>query len=57
MADPAQRYGIDPADYYFRTNPLFETGAEQYTWLNDIVCVGSGYLIEGGIAYKVSAVL
>ncbi|CAM4518306.1 DUF3237 domain-containing protein [Nocardia ninae] len=34
-----------------------ETGAEQYSWLNDIVCVGSGYLIEGGVAYQVSQVL
>ncbi len=32
-------------------------GAKRYAWLNDIVCVGSGYLIEGGIAYKVSEVL
>ncbi|QKV91735.1 DUF3237 domain-containing protein [Streptomyces sp. NA02950] len=57
MADPAHRYRIDPARYYFRTNPLFETGAEPYAWLNDIVCVGSGYLVTGGIAYKVSQVL
>lgn len=56
MVDPAQRHRIDPTEYYFRTNPLFETGAEQYAWLNDIVSVGSGYLIERGIAYKVSAV-
>ncbi len=57
MADPAKRYRIDAARYYFRTNPLFETGTERYAWLNDLVCVGSGYLVEGGIAYKVSAVL
>ncbi|MGP3990489.1 DUF3237 domain-containing protein [Streptomyces sp. 3N207] len=57
MADPAERYRIDPAGYYFRTNPLFETGAEQYAWLNGIVCVGSGYLVEGGIAYKICEVL
>jgi hypothetical protein len=57
IADPAKRYRVDPAQYYFRTNPLFETGAERYAWLNDIVCVGSGYLIEGGIAYKVSEVM
>jgi hypothetical protein len=36
---------------------LFETGAEQYAWMNDIVCVGSGYLVEGGIAYNVSQVI
>jgi hypothetical protein len=56
LADPAKRYHVDPARYYFRTNPLFETGANQYAWLNDIVCVGSGYLVNGGIAYKVAQV-
>ncbi|MER5833918.1 DUF3237 family protein [Streptomyces sp. NPDC002130] len=56
-ADPDERHRIDPADYYFRTNPLFETGAEPYAWLNGTVCVGSGYLVEGGIAYKVCRVL
>lgn len=57
MADPATRYKIDPNRYYFRTNPLFETGVPQYAWLNDIVCVGQGYLIERGIAYKIFQVL
>jgi hypothetical protein len=57
MADVTERHKIDPARYYFRTNPLFETGAKQYEWLNDIVCVGSGYLIDGGIAYKVSRII
>jgi hypothetical protein len=57
LADPARRYHIDPSRYYFRTNPLFETGAEHYAWLNDIVCVGSGYLVDAGIAYKVAEVV
>jgi hypothetical protein len=57
MADSATRYKIDPSRYYFRTNPLFETGASHYAWLNDIVCIGYGYLVEGGIAYKVFQVL
>jgi Protein of unknown function (DUF3237) len=57
ISDPAKRHQIDPARYYFRTNPLFETGAAKYAWLNDIVCIGSGYLIEGGIAYRISQVL
>lgn len=57
LADPAKRYNIDPARYYFRTNPLFETGAEHYKWMNDIVCVGSGYLVDGGIAYKLAEVM
>ncbi|MFB9264141.1 DUF3237 domain-containing protein [Bradyrhizobium erythrophlei] len=57
IADPVRRYQVDPNSYYFRTNPLFETGAKQYAWLNDIVCVGMGYLVEGGIAYKVAQVV
>jgi hypothetical protein len=56
LADPVKRHHVDPARYYFRTNPLFETGAEQYAWLNDIVCVGSGYLVDGGTAYKIAQV-
>lgn len=56
LADPVERHQVDPARYYFRTNPVFETGDEQYAWLNDIVCVGKGYLVEGGIAYQVSQV-
>jgi Protein of unknown function (DUF3237) len=57
LADPVKRYRVDPARYYFRTNPLFETGSRDYGWLNDIVCVGSGYLVERGIAYKVSQII
>jgi len=56
LTDTANRHRIDPADYYFRTNPLFETGARAYAWVNDIVCVGIGYVIEGGVAYSVSKV-
>ena len=57
MADVTVRHQIDPALYYFRTNPVFETGAKQYAWLNDVVCVGQGYLVEGGIAYQVARVV
>ncbi len=33
---------VDPALYYMRTTPLFETGDERYAWLNRIVAVASG---------------
>lgn len=56
-ADPAARHDIDPARYYFRTAVLFETGADRLGWLNDIVCVGSGYVVDGGIAYHVSEIV
>lgn len=57
MGDLGSRHTIDPSNYYFRTNPLFETGSKRYGWLNDAVCVGSGYLIEGGVAYRVFRIL
>jgi hypothetical protein len=56
LADPRRRHHVDPGRYYFRTTPLFETGAERYSWLNDVVAVGSGYLVDGGIAYRVAQV-
>ena len=33
---------VDPASYYMRTNPIFETGDERYRWLNKLVGVCSG---------------
>nr|WP_280235868.1 DUF3237 domain-containing protein [Nocardia cyriacigeorgica] len=57
MADSTARHLIDPARYYFRTNPLFETGSTRYAWLNDVVAVGTGYLVDGGVAYRVEQVL
>jgi hypothetical protein len=53
VRDPARRHLIDPASYYFRTTPVFETGAPAYTWLNDIVCVASARLTELGLDYQV----
>ena len=32
---------VDPAAYYFRTTPRFETSAPAYAWLNDLVAVAS----------------
>ena len=33
---------VDPAKYYFRSTPTFETGENSYAWLNRIVAVCSG---------------
>lgn len=57
LADPAQWDAVDPSEYYIRIAPLFETGAPAYQWLNRIVAVGTGYLIGGGIGYRVSALI
>ena len=55
--DPQKRERVDPARYYFRTPFQFETGAKDYGWLNDLVCVGKGRLVSDGVAYAVFAVL
>lgn len=34
---------MDPATYYFRTAPVFETAAGKYGWINQILAVGIGY--------------
>jgi len=33
---------VDPALYYMRATPSFETGDARYAWLNRIVCVATG---------------
>ena len=33
---------VDPNLYYFRTTPVFETGAPAYSWLNGVVAVAVG---------------
>lgn len=53
VRDPARRHLLDPARYYFRTAPLFETGTLAYAWLNDVVCVASGRLTQQGLEYQV----
>ena len=42
MARLAQGETVDPREYYFRVAPMFETGAERYSWLNKILAVGVG---------------
>ena len=43
---------LDSSEYYFRVSPTFETSHPKYLWLNDIVCVGVGKQVEGGVAYR-----
>lgn len=47
----------DYAALYFRTMPIFETGAPQYRWLNDIVTVAIGGVGGGGVKYEIFEVL
>jgi hypothetical protein len=40
---------VDPALYYMRTSPWFETSADRYAWLNRTICVGSGRRRAAGV--------
>lgn len=44
------------AEYYFYTNPMFQTGSEKYAWVNDRIAIGRGKAIPGGVEYRVWAV-
>jgi hypothetical protein len=57
MARLANGEVVDPASYYFRTTPLFETAAPKYDWLNRIVAVASGRREKSGPVYEVYEVL
>jgi hypothetical protein len=48
---------VDPASYYFRTNPVFETGDPRYDWLNGILAIGIGHRLAGGPVYSVFEIL
>ena len=48
---------VDPASYYFRTLPSFETSAEQYTFLNRIITVGVGEVRPDGAIHRIDEIL
>ena len=47
---------VDPALYYMRTTPWFETGDARYAWLNRTVCVGSGERLAAAVRIDFYAV-
>jgi hypothetical protein len=47
----------DHRKLYFRTSPVFETGDSRYLWLNDLIAVGVGGAMPGGVKYELFEVL
>jgi hypothetical protein len=47
---------VDPADYYFRSTPRFESSHPRYAWLNRIVAVGSGARLANEVRLDIYAV-
>jgi hypothetical protein len=48
---------VDPASYYFRMNPLFETNSLKYDWMNRIITVGIGHRLPDGPLYSIFEIL
>lgn len=40
-------------EYYFRTNPIFETASEKYEWMNKKIFISTGQRIATGVKYSV----
>jgi uncharacterized protein DUF3237 len=47
---------VQLSEYYFYTNPVFQTGAPQYAWLNTLIGLGRGKVVPGGVEYRIWAV-
>lgn len=48
---------LNPSEYYFRINPVFETSSPKYAWLNHTIAVGVGRIPAAGkVAYRVYAI-
>jgi hypothetical protein len=48
---------VDPASYYFRTVPRFETSAEKYAFLNRIITVSVSETRPDGAVHRIEEIL
>ena len=48
---------VNPASYYFRTLPRFETSTEKYAFLNRIITVGVGETRPDGAVHRIDEIL
>ena len=59
VAEPAvfgrllQAEDVQFSEYYFYINPMFQTGAPQYAWLNQRIAVGRGKVVPGAVEHRV----
>jgi hypothetical protein len=44
------------SEYYFYSNPMFQTAAPQYEWLNRTIAIGRGKALPNAVEYRVWAV-
>jgi hypothetical protein len=48
---------VDPAAYYFRTTPRFETAAPRYAFLNKLLAIATGDRKAAGPIYTIHEIL
>ena len=48
---------VDPASYYFRTVPRYETSTEKYAFLNRTIAIGEGEARPDGAVHKIDEIL
>jgi hypothetical protein len=56
FVDPAQPH-VDPARYYLRIAPVFETASATYGWLNGLLAVGVGERTDFGVRHVIHEIL
>ena len=52
FADKNRVESLPESAYYFRINPVFETSAANYLWLNELVAIGTGRRTVNGVVYR-----
>lgn len=48
--------GTDPGNYgdgYYMSTPKFETGDPRYAWLNNVVCVAEGRMLNSAVEFTI----
>ena len=57
LAALARGEAVDASRYYMRTHPRFETGDPRYSWLNTMICLGTGARDASAVRITVFEVL
>lgn len=56
FANPAAAW-VDPARYYLRIAPVFETASATHDWLNGVLAIGVGERTDFGVRHQIYEVL
>jgi len=57
MQRMAKGEAVDASSYYLRSQPLFETSATKYDWINRVMAIGLGHRRADGPVYNIFEVL